>query len=109
MQEELTEQQRNATAEITVYEQDVKLEVDKQGDTFKPGLPYGVVVALKQMDDGPAKSALPRRVQLSTFYSYQGSQQEERETKVLELDAHGTAMLQLMVSDERDEVGDVCR
>lgn len=96
VQEELTELTRNSTAEVTVYEQDVKLEVDKQGETFKPGLPYSVVVALKQMDNGPAKSSLPRRVQLTIFYFYQGSPQEDKEIKVLELDAHGTAMLQLL-------------
>ncbi|KAL3083600.1 hypothetical protein niasHT_036372 [Heterodera trifolii] len=107
VQEELTEVQRNATVEITAYSRDVKLEVDKQSDTFKPGLPYSVVVALKQMDDTPAKSSLPRRVQLTTFYrgaqaqqqqplQQQQQQQEDKEVKVLELDAHGTAMLQLL-------------
>ena len=80
-----------------MYEQDVKLEVDKQGETFKPGLPYAVVVALKQMDDGPAKSSLPRRVQLTTFYFYPSSSQEDKDVKVLELDAHGTAMMHLLV------------
>uniref|UniRef100_A0A183BVF1 TEP1-F n=1 Tax=Globodera pallida TaxID=36090 RepID=A0A183BVF1_GLOPA len=101
--EELTEVQRNATVELTAYSRDVKLEVDKQSDTFKPGLPFGVVVALKQMDDTPAKSSLPRRVQLTTFYQfrhspayYRGELQDDKEVKVLELDAHGTAMLQLL-------------
>ncbi|CAK5056371.1 unnamed protein product [Meloidogyne enterolobii] len=95
--EELTEQTRNSSAQLTIYEYDVKLELEKQGETFKPGLPYSVVVALKQMDDSPIKSSLPRRVHLTTFYFFLStSTQEEKEVKILELDAHGTAIMQLL-------------
>ncbi|CAD6199101.1 unnamed protein product [Caenorhabditis auriculariae] len=61
--EDLTETQRNATHHISTYREEVKLDLEKQGDTFKPGLTYSVVVALKQMDDTPVKASLPRRVQ----------------------------------------------
>ncbi len=50
--------------EIVAYRHDVKLDVQKQGETFKPGLNYNVVVALRQMDDTPVKATVPRRVQV---------------------------------------------
>lgn len=49
---------------MVAYRHDVKLDVEKQGDTFKPGLSYNVVVTLKQMDDTPVKATVPKRVQV---------------------------------------------
>lgn len=98
--EDITEIERNATHQISTFREEVKLDVEKQGDTFKPGLTYNVVVALKQMDDTPIKATLPKRVQVSTFYNYPynhdtSSLQEEKETKIVEVDAHGTSVLTL--------------
>ncbi|CAB05007.2 TEP1-F [Caenorhabditis elegans] len=98
--EDITEIERNATHQISTFREEVKLDVEKQGDTFKPGLTYNVVVALKQMDDTPVKATLPKRVQVSTFYNYPynhdtSSLQEEKETKIVEVDAHGTSVLTL--------------
>ena len=98
--EDLTDIQRNGTTQIVAYKHDVKLEVEKQGDTFKPGLSYSVVVALKQMDDTPVKASVPRRVQVTTFYNYPydadaATQHEDKEVKIIDLDAHGTAILTL--------------
>ncbi|KAK6016260.1 hypothetical protein OSTOST_18264, partial [Ostertagia ostertagi] len=85
---------------ISTYRYDVKLDVEKQGDTFKPGLTYNVVVALKQMDDTPVKANVPRRVQVTTFYNYpfnpdSPTQHEDKEVKIVDLDAHGTTVLAL--------------
>uniref|UniRef100_A0A914CMS6 TEP1-F n=1 Tax=Acrobeloides nanus TaxID=290746 RepID=A0A914CMS6_9BILA len=98
--EDLTDIQRNGTAQIVAYRHDVKLDVEKQGDTFKPGLSYNVIVALKQMDDTPVKANVPRRVQVTTFYNYpyipdSPTQHEDKEVKIVDLDAHGTAILTL--------------
>ncbi|KAI6203725.1 hypothetical protein M3Y94_00589600 [Aphelenchoides besseyi] len=97
--EDLTDIQRNGTAQIVAYRHDVQLSVDKQGDNFKPGLSYPVLVALKQMDSTPVKANIPRRVQVTTFYdSYHPNatqQHEEKEVKIVELDAHGTTVLTL--------------
>jgi CD109 antigen len=98
--EDLTDIQRNGTTQIVAYRHDVKLQVEKQGDTFKPGLNYNVVVALKQMDDTPVKATVPRRVQVTTFYNYpydvnSPGQHEDKEVKIIDLDAHGTAILTL--------------
>ncbi|KAF1771754.1 hypothetical protein GCK72_003582 [Caenorhabditis remanei] len=98
--EDITEIERNATHQISTFREEVKLDVEKQGDTFKPGLTYNVVVALKQMDDTPVKATLPKKVQVSTFYNYPynhdtSSLQEEKETKIVEVDAHGTSVLTL--------------
>lgn len=38
--------------------------MEKQGETFKPGLGYNVVITLKQMDNTPVKAAIPKRVQV---------------------------------------------
>ena len=82
----------------------MKLEIEKQGETFKPGLRYNVIVVLKQMDDQPVKATVPRRVQVTTYYNYPfangpgGTQHEDKEVKVVDLDAHGTAVIQLLVS-----------
>ena len=65
--EDLTEIARNGTAHISTYRHDVKLDLEKQGDTFKPGLSYNVVVALKQMDDTPVKATVPKRVQVGAI------------------------------------------
>ncbi|VDN03129.1 unnamed protein product [Thelazia callipaeda] len=62
--EDLTGIKRNATTEIVAYRHDVKLDVDKQGETFKPGLGYNVVISLKQMDNTPVKATVPKRVQV---------------------------------------------
>uniref|UniRef100_A0A1I7WS05 A2M_N_2 domain-containing protein n=1 Tax=Heterorhabditis bacteriophora TaxID=37862 RepID=A0A1I7WS05_HETBA len=98
--EDLTEIQRNGTQLISTYRYDVKLDVEKQGDTFKPGLTYNVVVALKQMDDTPVKATVPRRVQVTTYYNYpynpdMPTQHEDKEVKIVDLDAHGTTVLAL--------------
>ena len=98
--EDLTEIARNGTAHISTYKNDVKLDLEKQGDTFKPGLSYNVVVALKQMDDTPVKATVPKRVQVSTFYNYPfnpdaPAQHEDMEVKIVDLDAHGTTVFSL--------------
>lgn len=98
--EDLTDIQRNGTAQIVAYRHDVKIDIEKQGDTFKPGLSYNVIVALKQMDDTPVKANVPRRVQVTTFYNYpyipdSPTQHEDKEVKIVDLDAHGTAVLTL--------------
>ncbi|CAJ0956774.1 unnamed protein product, partial [Mesorhabditis belari] len=98
--EDLTEIERNNTHTVSVYRDDTKLEVEKQGETFKPGLTYNVVVALKQMDDTPVKATVPKRVQVTTIYNYPynvdgPSQQEDKEVKIVDLDAHGTSVLSL--------------
>uniref|UniRef100_A0AC34RA62 CD109 antigen n=1 Tax=Panagrolaimus sp. JU765 TaxID=591449 RepID=A0AC34RA62_9BILA len=98
--EDLTDIQRNGTTQIVAYRHDVKLEVEKQGDTFKPGLSYNVVVALKQMDDTPVKATVPKRVQVTIFYDYPynisaTTHHEDKEVKIIDLDAHGTAILTL--------------
>ncbi|VDN51945.1 unnamed protein product [Dracunculus medinensis] len=68
--EDLTNIQRNASAHVVAYKHDVKLEVEKQGETFKPGLIYNVVVILKQMDDTPIKASVPKRVQVNLGFFY---------------------------------------
>uniref|UniRef100_A0A0R3RK96 TEP1-F n=1 Tax=Elaeophora elaphi TaxID=1147741 RepID=A0A0R3RK96_9BILA len=98
--EDLTDIKRNATAQIVAYRHDVKLDMEKQGETFKPGLGYSVVITLKQMDDTPIKATIPKRVQVTIFYSYlyvadSITQHEEKEVKVVDLDAHGTAVITL--------------
>ncbi|CAD5206260.1 unnamed protein product [Bursaphelenchus okinawaensis] len=98
--EDLTDIQRNGTAQIVAYRHDVQLEVEKQGDNFKPGLSYNVIVALKQMDNTPVKANVPKRVQVTTFYDYpydpsNNNQHEDKEVKVVDLDAHGTSVLTL--------------
>lgn len=55
---------------MVAYKHDVKLEVEKQGETFKPGLIYNVVVILKQMDDTPIKASVPKRVQVNLGFFY---------------------------------------
>uniref|UniRef100_A0A914ZVE4 TEP1-F n=1 Tax=Parascaris univalens TaxID=6257 RepID=A0A914ZVE4_PARUN len=98
--EDLTDIQRNSSAQVVAYRHDVKLDVEKQGDTFKPGLSYNVVVTLKQMDDTPVKATVPKRVQVTTYYNYPyvpdlPTQHEDKEVKIVDLDAHGTAVLNL--------------
>jgi len=41
--ESLTDVQRNGSAEVVAYQHDVKLELEKHGDNFKPGLRYSVI------------------------------------------------------------------
>ncbi|KHN73269.1 Antigen -like protein [Toxocara canis] len=98
--EDLTDIQRNSSAQVVAYRHDVKLDVEKQGDTFKPGLSYNVVVTLRQMDDTPVKATVPKRVQVTTYYNYPyvpdaPTQHEDKEVKIVDLDAHGTAILNL--------------
>ncbi|GMT28413.1 hypothetical protein PFISCL1PPCAC_19710 [Pristionchus fissidentatus] len=98
--EDLTEIQRNGSAQVSSYRHDVKLELEKQGETFKPALTYNVVVSLKQMDDTPVKATVPRRVQVTTYYNYpynseQPEQREDKTVKIVDLDAHGTSILPL--------------
>ncbi|VDO37121.1 unnamed protein product [Onchocerca flexuosa] len=111
--EDLTDIKRNATTQIIAYRHDVKLEMEKQGETFKPGLGYNVVITLKQMDDTPVKATVPKRVQVTTFYSYlyvtdSITQHEEKEVKIVDLDAHGSAVITLQppnnCTDARVEV-----
>ncbi|VIO95510.1 Uncharacterized protein BM_BM11471 [Brugia malayi] len=98
--EDLTDIKRNATTQIVAYRHDVKLDMEKQGETFKPGLGYNIVITLKQMDDTPIKATIPKRVQVTTFYSYLFgtdliTQHEDKKVKIVDLDAHGTAVITL--------------
>ena len=56
-----------STFQVVAYRHDVKLEMEKQGDTFKPGLNYNIVLTLKQMDDTPVKATVPKRVQVRSL------------------------------------------
>uniref|UniRef100_A0A1I8AQM0 TEP1-F n=1 Tax=Steinernema glaseri TaxID=37863 RepID=A0A1I8AQM0_9BILA len=98
--EDLTDIQRNGTTQIVAYRHDVKMEVETLGDTFKPGLSHKVVIALKQMDDTPIKGSVPRRVQVTTVYSYPyvsdaNTQPSQKNVQIVDLDAHGTTVLTL--------------
>ncbi|KAK0422305.1 hypothetical protein QR680_007497 [Steinernema hermaphroditum] len=98
--EDLTDIQRNGTTQIVAYRHDVKMEVETLGDTFKPGLNHKVVIALKQMDDTPIKGSVPRRVQVTTVYSYPyvpdaSTQPSQKNVQIVDLDAHGTTVLTL--------------
>uniref|UniRef100_A0AAF5RX59 TEP1-F n=1 Tax=Wuchereria bancrofti TaxID=6293 RepID=A0AAF5RX59_WUCBA len=98
--ENLTDIKRNATTQIVAYRHDVKLDMEKQGETFKPGLEYNIVITLKQMDDTPIKATIPKRVQVTTFYNYLFgtdaiTQREDKKVKIVDLDAHGTAVITL--------------
>jgi hypothetical protein len=79
----------------------VKLDIQKSGDSFKPGLSYDAVVALKQMDEMPVKANVPKKIECSTIYSYpyvpdMPTQREDRSTKVVELDADGTKLFTIV-------------
>lgn len=52
------------------YRHDVKLDIEKQGETFKPGLGYNVVITLRQMDDTPVKATVPKRVQVGIVHAF---------------------------------------
>uniref|UniRef100_A0AC35U3G6 A2M_N_2 domain-containing protein n=1 Tax=Rhabditophanes sp. KR3021 TaxID=114890 RepID=A0AC35U3G6_9BILA len=98
--EDLTDVQRNGTAQIIAYRHDVKLEVEKQGDTFKPALPYSVVITLKKMDDTPVEAIVPKKVKVTTYYNYPYVSEarnttEDSESQIIELDSHGTSVLTL--------------
>ncbi|CAI5439953.1 unnamed protein product [Caenorhabditis angaria] len=98
--EDITEIERNATHTLSTYRDEVKLITEKQGDTFKPGLQYNVAILLRKMDDNPLDATLPKRVQITTFYNYPYNHEtaqihEEKETKIVEVDAHATTQLTL--------------
>lgn len=76
--EALTEIERNGTADVQTYKHGVKIDIQKQGDNYKPGLPYKVLVALKNQDDTPVKANLPRGIQVSQRKTYK---QRDREKK----------------------------
>lgn len=42
--EKLTDIQRNGTADVMAYRQPYKVQINKQGDTFQPGLDFSVSV-----------------------------------------------------------------
>ncbi|GMS92544.1 hypothetical protein PENTCL1PPCAC_14719, partial [Pristionchus entomophagus] len=98
--EDLTEIQRNGTAQVTVYRFDVKLVLEKQGETFKPALAYNAIVSLKQMDDTPVNETLPRRVQVvfipeNSFNVNRKCSSCSSQVEIVELDEHGTASISL--------------
>ena len=68
VEEDLTGIKRNGTASLTVYKEDTKVKLDKSTDTFKPGLPYKLVVSVVQPDDTPIPASYPRRVQFETTF-----------------------------------------
>uniref|UniRef100_A0A0N5A8I3 TEP1-F n=1 Tax=Syphacia muris TaxID=451379 RepID=A0A0N5A8I3_9BILA len=95
--EELTDIQRNGSAVVQCYENDVALSIEKLRDTFKPGMVYSVLIMLKQVDNTPIKATIPRRVQVGTLFSYNeyepiGQPLNKEAGKIVELDAHGSAV-----------------
>ncbi|VDD91920.1 unnamed protein product [Enterobius vermicularis] len=95
--EELTEIQRNGTAEVLAYPHDVHLNIEKLGYTFKPGMNYNFVITLKRMDDTPVKATVPKRIQVTSIFMYKDNSSErywrdERTVRIVELDSQGSVV-----------------
>ncbi|KHJ95555.1 alpha-2-macroglobulin family protein [Oesophagostomum dentatum] len=89
-----TDSYSHPSFQISTYWVNMKLDIKKQGDTFKPGLPYNVFVALKQMDDTPVKASVPQKVQVTAFYECPFNIPTEE--KFVDLDDQGTAVIALL-------------
>lgn len=100
--------------QVSAHKFDTKLELQKSGDTFKPGLKYDAILALKQMDDMPVKDNVPKRVECTTYFNYpyvpdMPTQKEDKSTKIVDLDSDGTKVFTIVpplnCTSARIEVG----
>ncbi|XP_065299747.1 CD109 antigen-like isoform X1 [Dermacentor albipictus] len=65
--EELTGRKYNATSYIIVYDKEIKVELVKTSETFKPGLKYTCFLKVAYQDDSPVNDAVN---QLTLHYGF---------------------------------------
>lgn len=68
--ERLTGRQQNATKSITLHKYDYKLEVIRGAESFKPGLPYSIIVKVATQDDVPVSDPNPKALLVKHGFSY---------------------------------------
>lgn len=84
--------------QVIAHKYDTKLGMQKSGESFKPGMRYDVIVALKQQDETPVKANVPKRVQCTVSYVYpftplDPTRPEDKSTMIIDLETDGTKLL----------------
>ncbi|XP_021955890.1 CD109 antigen isoform X1 [Folsomia candida] len=68
--EQLTGRQQNATKTIVLHKYEYKLEIVKGSESFKPGLPYTIIIKVATQDDVPISDPRTDALQVKHGFSY---------------------------------------
>jgi CD109 antigen len=92
-EEELTGRTQNGSTQITIHKFKYNMELIKESENYKPGLPFNLFVKVKYHDGSPLVDKV-NPVKLLTSYSY--DDQNETSTDYF-LDEHGMAAVKIIV------------
>lgn len=92
-EEELTGRTQNGTTQITIHKFKYNMELIKESENYKPGLPYNMFVKVKYHDGSPLVDKV-NPVKVFTSYTYED--QNETSTDYF-LDEHGMAAVKILV------------
>ena len=92
-EEELTGRRQNGSTKITVHKFNYKMDLIKDGDKYKPGLPYNVFVKVSNHDGSPVVDKV-NPVKLTTSWTYDDNNNTAQEAF---LDENGMSRIQINV------------
>lgn len=92
-EEELTGRRQNGSTQITIHKYKYDMELKKDSDDYKPGLPFSVSVKVKYYDGSPLIDKV-NPVKIFTSYA---SQDENGTSTDYYLDEHGMANVNIVV------------
>lgn len=92
-EEELTGRRQNGSTQITIHKFKYDMELVKESDNFKPGLPYNLFVKVKYHDGSPL---IDKVNPVKLFTSYTWSDENATSTDYF-LDEHGMANVKILI------------
>lgn len=107
-EEELTGRRQNGSTQITIHKFKYNMELVKESENYKPGLPFNIFVKVKYYDGSPLVDKV-NPVKLFTSYTWQDDNGTSTDYY---LDEHGMAAIKVIVPVNTSylsiKVGDVC-
>lgn len=92
-EEELTGRRQNGSTQISIHKFKYDMELVKESDSFKPGLPYNVYVKVKYYDGSPLIDKV-NPVKISSAYTWND---ENATSTDYFLDEHGMANVKIII------------
>lgn len=92
-EEELTGRRQNGSTQITIHKFKYEMELVRESDDYKPGLPFNVFARVKYYDGSPLVDKVnPVKI----FTSYTWNEENPTSTDYF-LDQHGMASIKILV------------
>ncbi|CRK99838.1 CLUMA_CG013142, isoform D [Clunio marinus] len=93
-EEELTGRRQNGSTQVTIHKFKYNMELVKESDTYKPGLPYNIFVKVADYDGAPL---IDKVNPVKVFTSYAWNEEDNATSTDYYLDKHGMAEVKVIV------------